>query len=712
MGTTADKLNAILNTKEAIKQAIRDKGVYIGDHDAFAEYPDAIRSIETGSSEGGSDEFFNLRTDNGTNMCALFCYYPGNELDLSVLDTSKAINMSMMFSYCFSISSLDLSSFDTRNVCNMSQMFSYSNFNNINLSNFDTGNVYDMNNMFAGCNGLTSLDLSHFNTSNVNDMNGMFNNCSSLSSLDLSGFNTSNVTNMNYMFAYCFGLKSLDLSHFNTSNVTNIDYMFSWCTNLEELDIRNFNVNNIEYVNCMFEGCNVLHKLRLDNCGYDTINKIINSGGFPTGQVYVYESGEYINRKMYVQEANVAGLTAPNGWEFVFVDSDDNEIVPEPEEPEIPEIPLYEVGMFSNAENKTELTEVNVMVNSSHTDLSNMFNGCYNLQTINNIEQWDTSNVMYMNHMFDQCHNLISLDLSSFNTSNVYNMGYMFFDCNNLKTLDISNFDMSKVEENTDFMFSGCDNLRVLRLDNCDRNTIERIINNCNLPTGDKDGISRLMYVQEANIINPDNQDERLTAPDGWRFVYVAGNPQDTYDSDSKPFRGDRDIQEVNVAVTKQHDNLSEMFRDCENLEVIHNIDTWDTGNVTSMSEMFSNCRKLIELDLSSWYTGYVTNMNNMFDSCEHLIYLDIRNFNISDYTEIRDMFIGCNKLQVLRLDNWTHNTIERIINDTNLPTGDIDGRLRKMYILEKYVTNPEGSGLTAPDGWEFVYELGDKKEE
>ena len=159
MGTTADKLNAILNTKEAIKQAIRDKGVYIGDHDAFAEYPDAIRSIEAGSSEGGSDEFFNLRTDNGTNMCALFCYYPGNELDLSVLDTSKAINMSMMFSYCFSISSLDLSSFDTRNVCNMSQMFSYSNFNNINLSNFDTGNVYDMNNMFAGCHGLTSLDL-------------------------------------------------------------------------------------------------------------------------------------------------------------------------------------------------------------------------------------------------------------------------------------------------------------------------------------------------------------------------------------------------------------------------------------------------------------------------------------------------------------------------------------------------------------------------
>ena len=146
----------------------------------------------------------------------------------------------------------------------------------------------------------------------------MFNNCSSLTSLNLSNFNTSNVTNMNNMFAYCYGLKSLDLSHFNTSNVTNIDSMFSWCYNLEELDIHNFNVNNnIEYVNCMFEGCNILHTLRLDNCGYDTINKIINSASFPTGQVNV--DGEDINRKMYVNPDNLSDLIAPEGWEFAYV---------------------------------------------------------------------------------------------------------------------------------------------------------------------------------------------------------------------------------------------------------------------------------------------------------------------------------------------------------------------------------------------------------
>ena len=687
MGTTADKLNAILNTKEAIKQAIRDKGVYIGDHDAFAEYPDAIRSIETGSSEGGSDEFFNMRTDNGTNMCALFCYYPGNELDLSVLDTSKAINMSMMFSYCFSISSLDLSSFDTRNVCNMSQMFSYSNFNNINLSSFDTGNVYDMNNMFAGCNGLTSLDLSHFNTSNVNDMNGMFNNCSSLSSLDLSGFNTSNVTNMNYMFAYCFGLKSLDLSHFNTSNVTNIDYMFSWCTNLEELDIRNFNVNNnIEYINCMFEGCNELHTLRLDNCGYDTINKIITSGGFPTGQAIV--DGEYINRKMYVQEANIIGLIAPEGWEFVYVESSEGG----EEEPEI-----YVPGYYRS---NTKITEATTMVNNTHTDLGNMFENCTNLTTINNIEQWDTSNVTTMRTMFYSCISLETLDLSNFDTRKVTSMSNIFNRCISLETLNISNFDMNKVGD-TRAMFKDCASLRELRLDNCNRNTIEKIINSTGFPTDVIEGVTRKIYV------NPDNIDG-LMPPTNWIFVDLDGNeivPEPEIDIPlyvSGEFQNKTGLTEVTTMVNKSHTDLSNMFDCCYNLATINGIEQWDTSNVTKMNHLFNYCQKLIELDLSSFNTSKVTTMYAMFRNCSNLKILDMRNFDMTNVTTDNfglSMFDVCYELQELRLDNCSNDTISKIITSPGFPTGAILDVTRKIYCKQE-----NAAGLTPPNGWVFEY--------
>jgi predicted Zn-dependent peptidase len=87
MGTTADKLNKILETKQAIRQAIITKGVEVGEDTKFADYPSRIVAIQTGSGEGtggASDAFFNLRTQNGTNMSYLFYSYPEIELNLSI----------------------------------------------------------------------------------------------------------------------------------------------------------------------------------------------------------------------------------------------------------------------------------------------------------------------------------------------------------------------------------------------------------------------------------------------------------------------------------------------------------------------------------------------------------------------------------------------------------------------------------------------------
>lgn len=49
MGTTTDKLNKLLNTKEEIKAAIKEKGQPVSDEEAFASYPEKIRNIKTGS---------------------------------------------------------------------------------------------------------------------------------------------------------------------------------------------------------------------------------------------------------------------------------------------------------------------------------------------------------------------------------------------------------------------------------------------------------------------------------------------------------------------------------------------------------------------------------------------------------------------------------------------------------------------------------------
>lgn len=51
MSTIADKLLYLDGTKQAIKQAIRDKGVTVDDADTFRSYADRIGEIETGGSE-------------------------------------------------------------------------------------------------------------------------------------------------------------------------------------------------------------------------------------------------------------------------------------------------------------------------------------------------------------------------------------------------------------------------------------------------------------------------------------------------------------------------------------------------------------------------------------------------------------------------------------------------------------------------------------
>ena len=159
---------------------------------------------------------------------------------LSKLDTSKATDMSGMFSSCGGLTSLDVSKFDTAKVTDMSFMFQgCSGVTLLDVSKFDTAKVTNMSFMFQGCWGLTSLVLSSFDTANVTSMADMFQECSGLTSLDLSSFDTAKVMYMDYMFYECSGLTSLNLSSFDTAKVVYMGYMFEQCNKLNTVTFPN-----------------------------------------------------------------------------------------------------------------------------------------------------------------------------------------------------------------------------------------------------------------------------------------------------------------------------------------------------------------------------------------------------------------------------------------------------------------------------------------
>ena len=196
---TSDKLNKLLETKAAIRNAIIDKGVEVGDDVVFADYASKIDSIEVG---GGSDDFLAMRTMNGTNMNNLFYGYQGYALDLSNLDVSNATDISGMFEMCQRLQTLT------------------------GLNAWDTKNVTNMGNMFYICPSLTSLDLSSFDTSKVTDMQMMFSYCSKLETLDIRNFDMSNMPDVSYTTSYMFGdcvkLHTLRLDNCNNYTINKI----------------------------------------------------------------------------------------------------------------------------------------------------------------------------------------------------------------------------------------------------------------------------------------------------------------------------------------------------------------------------------------------------------------------------------------------------------------------------------------------------------
>ena len=166
---------------------------------------------------------------------------------------------------------------------------------------------------------------------------------------------------------------------------------------------------------------------------------------------------------------------------------------------------------------------------------SHMFRDCGELTSID-LSGWNTENVIDMNYMFYNCHYLTTLNLSGWNTSNVSNMSYMFYACSSLKTLDVSGWDVSNVT-NMNSMFGNCNSLTSL------------------------------------------------------------------------------DVSHFN---TSNVTNMNSMFCSCRSLTSL-DLSHFNTSNVTNMNNMFGDCGELTSIDLSGWDMSKVTDMSYMFLDCRKL---------------------------------------------------------------------------------------------
>lgn len=113
------------------------------------------------------------------------------------------------------------------------------------------------------------------------------------------------------------------------------------------------------------------------------------------------------------------------------------------------------------------------------------------------------------------------------------------------------------------------------------------------------------------------------------------------------------DLQNFN---TSNVTSLYGMFNGTSNLRTL-NVGNFDTGKVNSMDYLFYGSG-IVELDLSGWNTSNVTSMIQMFYNCRNLDSVNVTSFDTTKVTSMYEMFSGA-ALTKLDLSSFKIEKIE-----------------------------------------------------
>ncbi len=380
---------------------------------------------------------------------------------------------------------------------------------------------------------VTSKVCTYINNKPITSMSFMFYN-SKATTLDLSNFNTSKVTNMRSMFSDSQAT-TLDVSNFDTSNVTNMFGMFDG-SQATILDVSNFDTSNVTNMKQMFYDSQAT---TLDLSNFDTSKVTDMSSMFykikaTTLDLSNFDTSKVTNMGSMFRDSQATTLDVSNFNTSNVTSMSDMFYYSQATTIDVSNFNTSKVtnmsGMFSNSQATT--LDVSNFDTSKVTNMSGMFH--FSQATILDVSNFDTSNVTNMKQMFYYS-KATAIDVSNFNTSNVTDMSSMFM-LSSATTIDVSNFDTSKVTDMSD-MFYGS---QATTLD----------VSNFN--TSNVTNMHGMFYNSKVTTLDVSNFD------------------------------------------TSKVTEMSGMFQHSSNLKTIYVSSKFVTTAVTSSTNMFYNCTKLI----------------------------------------------------------------------------------------------------------------------
>lgn len=391
-------------------------------------------------------------------------------------------------------------------------------------------------------------------------------------------------------------LKRIILNNFNTSKTVYVDKMFYNCNYLEYLDMSACDFSSVMYAASTFEFSDALMQFKTPiNCTMSfTVSAPMTLYNQDTSLAVT--SFKTILSSMTIVSNLVGKAYFSNTWKTMIASSSYMTTTIDPTKIELirftDSVPYgyalagtlpYNINVYQ----KTSSSLVSVAFVSSSViyapvDSSGLFSQLTSLTKIN-FDNFDTSDVEYMNTMFFKDSALASLDLTKFDTAKVKNMYRTFGGCTTLGTITFGESWNTSNVETFNGTFLTCDSLKEIDLSKFDTSkatTIRGMFNEC----------------------------KALTSLDLSTF----------------------DTSHVNA--------MDYMFRNAWRLESVKFGENFTTKRVTNMSSMFDGCQSLKKIDLSRFDTRKVTDVRRMFYDCKSLLKYDLSNFDLSSVTDVVSM--------------------------------------------------------------------------
>lgn len=126
--------------------------------------------------------------------------------------------------------------------------------------------------------------------------------------------------------------------------------------------------------------------------------------------------------------------------------------------------------------------------------------------------------------------------------------------------------------------------------------------------------------------------------------------------------------------------DCSGLFEEYTALEEINFNNCFDTAEVTDMSNMFSYCMQLSELDLTSFNTKNVKDMNSMFLKCMNLKSVDMSGFDTSSVTDMSFMCYHCYDLKEIDVRNFDTKKVKDMTSMFEVCTSLLSLDLSSFY--------------------------------